>query len=385
MSEAKKTDDARNIKEREQKTVHPPNHISHSLLAVGTETAVFNERSSVRARILSYASAFKEAHIIVLCARGFSESRVGDSLFLHPTNSRFRFSRIFHAWKIGRAAPNVEIVTVQDPFETGLVGWIIARSRKARLHVQVHTDFLSSAYRKLSILNRARAFLAGFILRRASRVRVVSERIKNGIEGKYHLRAPISVLPIFVDVKRFQNAKPDELLVQRFSKFRTRILVVSRLESEKNVSLAIRAFGKSAPDNACLIIVGSGRERKNLEQVAKNLGVLPRTFFEGSASPSRYYKLANILLAPSFYEGYGMTIVEALASGIPVLSTDVGAAREAGAIVASKETFTEALARWFKNGPREGILKNYPYQDFNEYVQAYCDDIISCVSSKKRQ
>ena len=74
-----------------------------------------------------------------------------------------------------------------------------------------------------------------------------------------------------------------------------------------------------------------------------------------------------------------MDIVEALPSGNPVLSTDVGIAREAGAAIASREKFPEALGEWFKNGPTEGVLSNYPYKDFEGYVEAYCDDIKNSV------
>ena len=73
-----------------------------------------------------------------------------------------------------------------------------------------------------------------------------------------------------------------------------------------------------------------------------------------------------------------MTIVEALAAGKPVLATDVGVAREAGAIVASPERFAGMLADWFEQGMRVGKLLHYPYQNFDEYVSAYTADILAC-------
>ena len=161
------------------------------------------------------------------------------------------------------------------------------------------------------------------------------------------------------------------------------MLVVSRLEAEKNVGLAIRAFADQAPKSACLIIVGDGSERTKLERLVQELGFSGRIFFEGGEDPKKYYKLASMFLSTSLYEGYGMTVIEALASGIPVLSTDVGIAREAGAIIASQEKFAYALREWFKNGPRVGSLKNYPYVNFREYVEAYCADIASCTEPKK--
>ena len=79
-----------------------------------------------------------------------------------------------------------------------------------------------------------------------------------------------------------------------------------------------------------------------------------------------------------------MVIVEALAAGKPVLSTDVGIARDAGAIVAPTEGFADALAKWFTNGPRTGTLRSYPYQDLTAYVKAYCGDIAACTEREKR-
>jgi len=177
-----------------------------------------------------------------------------------------------------------------------------------------------------------------------------------------------------VDVTKFHGAHAG-ILAGRFSAFATRLLVVSRLEKEKNIRLAIDAFAKAAPHTACLIILGEGRERRLLEKRAASLGVAGRVFFEGATDPLPYYAVADLLLVPSLYEGYGLVIVEALSAGKPVLATDVGVAREAGAIVAEIGGFTEALAAWFENGPRIGVLEQYPYRSFEEYVQAYGADI----------
>ena len=89
--------------------------------------------------------------------------------------------------------------------------------------------------------------------------------------------------------------------------------------------------------------------------------------------------MADLVLVPSNYEGYGMTIVEALAAGIPVLSTDVGIAHEAGAIVAKEDKFESSLVEWFKNDSREGELKYHPYKNEKEYLSLYKKDILRCI------
>lgn len=329
----------------------------------------------MRARILAYTKSFREVHIVVLCGPGYTPEVVEGRVHLHPTNSRLRFLRVFDALRIGKKVSAIDVVTSQDPFETGVAAWLIARKKRAPLHVQVHTDFLSREYWNLSLLNRIRVFLAGFVLMRAARIRAVSDRIAHSIEEKFSLEVPITTLPIFVDTARFSEARPDEALKKRFERFSFRFLVVSRLEREKNVALALRAFAASAPQESCLIIVGDGTELVMLKGAAKQLRIDERVFFEGTRDPAPYYALADLVLLPSRYEGYGLVIVEALAAGKPVLATNVGVAREAGAIVASEDGFAEALAAWVSEGPRTAILQDYPYRNFEEYVRAYCDDI----------
>jgi len=332
----------------------------------------------------AYAKQFGNLDVIVFSRRSDGATPMeASALRVYPTNSASRFFYGFDAIRIALKLPKPDVVTVQDPFEIGFVAWLIAALHGVSLHVQVHTDFLSPEYARLSFLNRIRVWVAGFVLRRASGVRVVSERIKKDIEQTFRIRASITALPIFVDVERFKTARSYLAISERFAMFKTKVLVVSRLEPEKNVSLAIRAFAEAAPEDACLIIVGAGSRALSLQHFAKRLNVAGRVFFEGSKDASDYYRSCDLILVPSKYEGYGLVTVEALSAGKPVLSTDVGIAREAGAIVTTEERFAEALADWFKNGPRTGELKNCPYANFEEYVHAYCNDIMACTNGKK--
>ena len=330
----------------------------------------------------AYAKAFGALDIVGFSLKSDGAKFIDVShLHIHPTNSSSRFLYVLNAIRIARKLPKPDVVSVQDPFEAGIAGWLIARMRKVPLHVQVHTDFLSPEYVALSFTNRVRGWVAGFVLRRATRIRVVSERVREAIENHYHLEIPITVLPIFAEVERLKFSLPDELLAERFRSFSSRVLVVARLEPEKDVATAIRLFAGYAPVSACLIIVGEGSERENLENFVVERHLEHRVFFEGTADPERYYKTADLLLATSKYEGYGLVIVEALAAGTPVISTDVGVARELGAIVGSSfEELGEKLVEWFQHGARKAHLQAYPYKDFDDYVRAYCEDVGACVS-----
>lgn len=298
-----------------------------------------------------------------------------ETLRTHPTRSVTKFLYGLDALFIATRLPWPDVVSSQDPFETGLTALVISRFVHRPLHVQVHTDFLSPEYAKLSLMNRLRVLMAGIVLRRASRVRVVSQRIKDAIISTYGLTAPITVLPIFVDIERIRAVVPESTLIERFAAYPKKLVFVGRLEAEKDPCLALRAFAKSAPADACLIVVGSGSERALVEHLARQFDISNRVFFEGEADAAPYYALADLVLVTSRYEGYGLVIIEALARGVPVLSTDVGIAREAGALVTSERDYGEALRSWFVDGPREASLSGYPYANFDEYVAKYCANV----------
>jgi glycosyltransferase involved in cell wall biosynthesis len=346
------------------------------VLSIGTDASIFEPSSAPRARQRAYAKEFGQMDIVIL-TKTSQELVHEEHLSLFPAESSSPLTRLFRAYRVACTLAKPDVVTVQDPFETGLVGLFVARHLGVPLHIQVHTDFLSPEYARHSLLNRTRILIAGFVLRRASRIRVVSERIKAGIEARYKPQKNIAVLPIFVDIEKFKNAQPisgDTFI----DSHQPNLLVVARNTPEKNIALAIDAFKRVAPKGAGLLITG---EKDAIQALA---GDDNRVRAINTMDPSRYYKSADLVLVPSVYEGYGLVIIEGLAAGKPVLSTDVGIAREAGAIVTSPEKFADALAEWFKSGPRTGELKNYPYKNFDEYVRAYAEDIRACVQKGEK-
>jgi glycosyltransferase involved in cell wall biosynthesis len=358
--------------------IHP-----YSVLTIGTELAVLSPASPVRKRIFSYGRYFKAMHIILMSGMTGQGTVREDNVTVYPTNSSNKFARYFDALRMGKEMEHVDIVSAQDPFEIGYIALRVAKHHKAPLHVQVHTDFLAPEYAAHSFINKIRVMIAGHVIKRAAHVRVVSQEVYDRVRAKYGEKISISILPIYVDLERFQNAKPDASASQKFLNFPHRMLVVSRFEPEKNVSLAIRAFKEAAKDDTCLIILGEGSEYTMLERLVTKLGLDARVFFEGFKDPAPYYALADILLVPSVYEGYGQVIIEALAAGKPVLSTDVGIAKQSGAMIAVPEQFGAVLKQWIESGPKTMQLQNYPYASLDDFVRQYCEDLALVKQDKK--
>jgi glycosyltransferase involved in cell wall biosynthesis len=133
------------------------------------------------------------------------------------------------------------------------------------------------------------------------------------------------------------------------------VLYVGRLVEFKRVDLLIEAFAKLGADNpARLVIVGDGIVRPQLESLARKLGVADRTEFRGFAEPADvplWYAVADVMVLPSVGETWSVAVLEALASGLPVVTTDtVGAAADAikdpslGAVVRTRDVSALAAA-----------------------------------------
>lgn len=101
-------------------------------------------------------------------------------------------------------------------------------------------------------------------------------------------------------------------------------VISSRLTERKNVKLAIQAIAKLKSDiDYYLVIIGDGSEKDSLMSLSKTLGVFNKIIFKGWLdNPYPFIKNAIALLSCSNVEGFGLTLVEAMALGVPVISTD---------------------------------------------------------------
>lgn len=100
------------------------------------------------------------------------------------------------------------------------------------------------------------------------------------------------------------------------------VLAVGRLVPEKDFVSLLRAFARTSLSSARLVIVGEGPERPRLEDEVKRLGLGDRVDLPGYVSePWRYFETAKVFVSTSRSEAFGNAVVEALAFGLPVVST----------------------------------------------------------------
>jgi glycosyltransferase involved in cell wall biosynthesis len=145
--------------------------------------------------------------------------------------------------------------------------------------------------------------------------------IAEGADG-----ARIFVLRNAVPWRRFR-AEP------RPARERTRLLFLARLVATKGLRDTIRAVAILAKEGRAvtLDVVGDGPERAPAEALARELGVADRVRFRGhvpEAETAAFYLTSGMLVFPTEREGFSMTIFQALAAGLPILTTRVNAAAD---------------------------------------------------------
>lgn len=310
------------------------------VLTISTDRNIFKPDSSVRKRMAEYGKLFRELRIIIFTKRfqKFKIEKISDNVWVYPTKSWSKWLYPLDAIRVAKReffdsiSKTIDIISTQDPFETGIAGWLLARKFKLPLQIQIHTDFLSPYFWKESFLNKIRIIIGKFLVKRADCLRVVSERIKNSLKANsYKLTADPIVLPIFVDIEKIKHTPANFDVRKKYPQFSFIIMIASRLEKEKNIVLAVEAIKElvhSYPKIG-LVIVGDGKEKNKLKQLVAKYGLDKNVIFEGWQNDLiSYYKTANVFLSTSLYEGYGLTVIEALACGCPVVSADVGIANE---------------------------------------------------------
>src|SRR3989344_7218670 len=138
------------------------------VLAIGSDRTVAEGGSHAQERMRRYADALGELHIIVfsLHRHGLAPAHIGN-LHIYPTNSFSRTLYLYDAARLARTLPRPDVVTAQDPFESGWAAARIARRIGVPLHLQLHTDPFAPAFKHRSLLNRVRILLMPAVLKRA--------------------------------------------------------------------------------------------------------------------------------------------------------------------------------------------------------------------------
>ena len=307
---------------------------SMHVLAFSYGKNLFDNSHLERERMQACATATTELRMIIFArdCEGLSVTKDGN-LYLYPTGGRTKVGMLVRALLLGgrllraQNLPEEWVITTQDPFEAGLVGYILARLFNVPLNIQEHGDFFSTPHWRLeSTFNCGRSWLGRFLLRRADTVRVVSTRMLTTMARLGVDKTKLRLLSVSVPLSRFLEASSSLVARKLFPANSVIILTVARLVAQKNLPLLLQSFASVSQGNkaARLLIVGTGPEQMKLTKLATDLGLLEPTdpkviFLPWTDDVPGYMKSVDIYALSSNYEGYARVIPEAMAAGLPII------------------------------------------------------------------
>lgn len=170
------------------------------------------------------------------------------------------------------------------------------------------------------------AHVVTFSINESDAITAVSENLKQETFSSFAIEKEIHVIPNFVDSKRFHKTNKEHFK-KMLAPHGERILAhVSNFRKVKRVEDVVKVFQKvhdKIPSR--LLMIGDGPERQQTEELCRNLGVCNEIRFLGKQEQmEEILNITDLFILPSQYESFGLAALEAMACGVPVISSNAG-------------------------------------------------------------
>lgn len=242
------------------------------------------------------------------------------------------------------------------PYETALASTmvdVIDHNNLDILHVHYAIPHASAAYMAKQILkkkgkiipvittlhgtditlvgrDKTYAPVVTFSINESDAITAVSNNLRDETYRLFKIEKEIEVIYNFVDVQRFTR-KPIDAFKKVIAPNGERIMLhASNFRKLKRVPDVVRIFAevhKQIPSR--LLFVGDGPERTAVEELSRELNIFDEVRFVGKQEQMEdILAIADLFLLPSEYESFGLAALEAMAAGVPVVSTNAGGLTE---------------------------------------------------------
>jgi N-acetyl-alpha-D-glucosaminyl L-malate synthase BshA len=242
------------------------------------------------------------------------------------------------------------------PYETALASTmvdVIKNNQLQLLHVHYAIPHASAAYMAKKILEQEGIYIpvittlhgtditlvgrdktyapvVAFSINQSDAITAVSQNLRDETFKTFKIEKNIEVIHNFVDVQRFSR-KPIDAFKKVIAPNGERVLLHAsnfrRIKRVQDVVKIFHAVSKQIPSK--LLFVGDGPERGSAEDLCRQLGVCDDVRFVGKQEQMEdILAIADLFLLTSEYESFGLAALEAMAAGVPVVSTNAGGLSE---------------------------------------------------------
>lgn len=248
--------------------------------------------------------------------------------FISFTDRRIAVRGLFQAYEIAKEL-NLDIVHTQTEFSMGMIGKFVAKNLNIPCVHTYHTmyeDYLhyvanGKLLKPVHVKEGTLAFcyhLAGVI--------APSDRVLDKLT-EYGVKCQMRIIPTGIDVGMYAKTVEDDIRAKYgIAQDAPLMLSISRLAYEKNITEIIKLLPEIVRQvpTVKLMIVGDGPAKEDLEQQVVDLKLEAHVIFTGEISNDHvnaFYQAANVFVSTSESESQGLTYIEAMAAGLPVVVT----------------------------------------------------------------
>ena len=238
------------------------------------------------------------------------------------------------------------------PYETALASTmvdVIKNNNLQLLHVHYAIPHASAAYMAKKILelegihipvittlhgtditlvgrDKTYAPVVAFSINQSDAITAVSQNLRDENFRTFKIEKPIEVIHNFVDVQRFSRKGIDAFKRVIAPNGEKILLHASNFRKVKRVQDVVQIFSVVCKQIAAkLLFVGDGPERATAEDLSRKLGICDDIIFVGKQEQMEdILAIADLFILTSEYESFGLAALEAMASGVPVISTNAG-------------------------------------------------------------
>ncbi|MFI3176513.1 MAG: glycosyltransferase [Eubacteriales bacterium] len=243
-----------------------------------------------------------------------------DARFIIPNKRKER--REIMEWK-------PDLIHTQNEFSTFYIARKIARDLSVPMVHTYHTvyeDYTHYFFRSKMFGCMMVAFCTKLLGRNVNCIIAPTNKISN-IVNNHGVQCPVSIISSGISLEQFHTPVAEEELNKCKKRLQIPegqfvLLSVSRIGKEKKVEDLIHFINGLQDPTISLVIVGDGPEKAKLQKLVENFGLQAQVKFTGMVQPHEvplYYQLADVFVSASTSEAQGLTYIESLASGTPIL------------------------------------------------------------------